>query len=108
MAVCDDVAENKVTVLDKGVDKVPRIGERMDYDERGAAGFDIQLRSGDIWLPRVDDTREPLRTEITHFLECVQRGETPLTGAQHARDAVAVLEAGQRSLKENGAPVTIS
>lgn len=108
MVVWDDTAENKVTVLDKGVDRIPRIGERMDYDDQARTKFDLQLRSGDIWLPRVDDGKEPLATEITHFLECIRGGVTPLTGASHARDVVAILEAGQQSLKEQGAPVAVT
>jgi predicted dehydrogenase len=95
MVVYDDVSDDKIVVFDKGVDRVPRIGERMDYDQ-----FNYQLihRTGDVWLPRIS-FQEPLKVEAAHFLECLRTGETPLTGPKHARDVVAVLEATQTALQ---------
>ncbi len=104
MVVYDDVGEDKITVLDKGVDRVPRIGERMDFDQ---SGFDIVHRAGDILLPRVEFT-EPLKVESAHFLDCVRRGATPVSGPAHARDVVAILEAGQQSIKQQGRPVHLA
>jgi predicted dehydrogenase len=96
MVVYDDVADDKIRVLDKGVDKVPRIGDRMDFDRFD--GFQLQHRMGDIWLPRVQ-FKEPLQLESAHFLDCLRTGKEPLTGGSHARDVVAVLEAANASLK---------
>lgn len=104
MIVYDDVSDDKLCVLDRGVDRVPRLGEGMEYDN-----FDqhqILHRSGDVWLPHIDFA-EPLRAEAAHFLECVRTGQTPLTGPQHGCDVVAVLEAGQRSLRDGGRPQTV-
>jgi predicted dehydrogenase len=105
MIVYDDVSDDKLCVLDRGVDRIPRLGEGMEYDDFDQ--YQIQHRSGDIWLPHVEFT-EPLRTEAAHFLECVRTGATPLTGPAHARDVVAVLEAGQRSLAAGGQPQPVS
>lgn len=95
MVVYDDVGDDKIMVFDKGVDRVPKIGEQMDYDQ-----FNYQLvhRTGDVWLPRIS-FQEPLKAEAAHFLECLRSGETPLTGPRHARDVVAVLEATQTALQ---------
>ncbi|HEX3185639.1 MAG TPA: Gfo/Idh/MocA family oxidoreductase [Pyrinomonadaceae bacterium] len=95
MVVYDDVSDDKIKIYDKGVDRVPKIGERMDYDQSG----DYQLihRTGDILLPKIS-FQEPLKTESAHFLECLRNGQEPLTGPQHARDVVAVLEATQTAL----------
>ena len=95
MVVYDDVGDDKIMVFDKGVDRVPKIGERMDYDQ-----FNYQLihRTGDVWLPRIS-FQEPLKVEAAHFLECLRTGQTPLTGPKHARDVVAVLEATQTALQ---------
>jgi predicted dehydrogenase len=95
MVVYDDVSDDKIKIYDKGVDRVPKIGERMDYDQSG----DYQLihRTGDILLPKIS-FQEPLKTESAHFLECLRNGQQPLTGPQHARDVVAVLEATQTAL----------
>jgi len=95
MVVYDDVSDDKITIFDKGVDRVPKIGERMDYDQSG----DYQLihRTGDILLPRIS-FQEPLKTEAAHFLDCLRNNTPPLTGPKHARDVVAVLEATQTAL----------
>jgi predicted dehydrogenase len=95
MVVYDDVSDDKIKIFDKGVDRVPKIGERMDYDQSG----DYQLihRTGDILLPKIS-FQEPLKTESAHFLECLRNGQPPLTGPKHARDVVAVLEATQTAL----------
>jgi len=104
MVVYDDVSDDKITLLDRGVDRVPKAGERMDYDQFNA--YQLIHRTGDVWLPRID-FQEPLKVEATHFLECIRTGQTPLTGPRHARDVVAVLEAGQQSLREGGRSVTV-
>jgi predicted dehydrogenase len=104
MVVYDDVSDDKVAVIDKGVDRVPKLGEKMDYDESGA--YQLLHRSGDVLLPRIKFD-EPLKVESAHFLDCVRNGREPLTGPGHARDVVAVLEAGQRSLREGGGPVAV-
>lgn len=95
MVVYDDVGDDKITIFDKGVDRVPKIGERMDYDQSG--GYQLIHRTGDIWLPKVN-FQEPLKTEAAHFLECLRKDQAPLTGPKHARDVVAVLEATQTAL----------
>ena len=104
MVVYDDVSDDKITIFDKGVDRVPKIGERMDYDQSG----DYQLihRTGDILLPRIS-FQEPLKTEAAHFLDCLRNNTPPLTGPQHARDVVAVLEATQTALT-TGQSVSLS
>lgn len=99
MAVYDDVSDDKICLLDRGVDRIPKLGEGMDYD--APDGYQIRHRTGDIHLPHID-FQEPLKLEAAHFLECIRTGETPRTGPDHARDVVAVLEAGQRSLRESG------
>jgi predicted dehydrogenase len=104
MVVYDDVSDDKIAVVDKGVDRVPKVGERMDYDESGA--YQLLHRTGDVWLPRIKFD-EPLKVEASHFLDCVRNGKEPMSGPAHARDVVAVLEAGQRSLRDGGRPVAV-
>lgn len=100
MVVYDDVSDDKITIFDKGVDRVPKIGERMDYDQSDS--YQLIHRTGDIWLPKIS-FQEPLKTEAAHFLDCLRNGETPLTGPKHARDVVAVLEATQDALRSGKA-----
>jgi predicted dehydrogenase len=99
MIVYNDVADEKIAVYDKGVDRVPKLGERMDFDHYNR--WSLQHRMGDVLIPSIAAV-EPLRAEARHFLECMRTGAVPVTGPRHARDVVAVLEAGQRSLKGGG------
>ncbi|HEV8370410.1 MAG TPA: Gfo/Idh/MocA family oxidoreductase [Pyrinomonadaceae bacterium] len=103
MVVYDDIGDDKIKIFDKGVDRVPKIGERMDYDV--SDNFQLIHRTGDIWLPKIS-FQEPLKTEASHFLECLRNGQPPLTGPKHARDVVAVLEATQNALS-SGQVVTL-
>jgi predicted dehydrogenase len=96
MVVYDDISDDKIAIYDKGFERVSRAGERMDYDN--FSHFKLQSRVGDVLLPKVN-FKEPLQVEASHFVECVASGTTPLTGPDHARAVVAVLEAGQKSLK---------
>ncbi len=102
MVVYDDVSDDKIAILDKGVDRVPKLGERMDFELVG--GWQLQHRTGDVLLPRIAAV-EPLKVEAAHFLEGIRTGAPPITGAPHARDVVAVLEAGQESLRRGGEAV---
>ena len=104
MVVYDDTIEDKIAVLDKGFDRVPRAGESMDYDYFN--NYQLQNRTGDILFPRIQ-AQEPLKVETAHFLKCITTGDESLTGSRHARDVVAVLEAGQQSLRQ-GKPVSLS
>ncbi|KPJ61627.1 MAG: hypothetical protein AMJ46_00580 [Latescibacteria bacterium DG_63] len=98
MAVFDDMeASEKIRIYDKGVDFSP--GYRSYEDA-------VSLRMGDILIPRVN-MKEPLRIECEHFLECVEKGTTPLTDAVEGVAVVRVLEAAQKSLELSGSLVEI-
>jgi predicted dehydrogenase len=104
MVVYDDVVDDKIAVLDKGIDRVPKAGDRMDYDVFD--NYQLLHRAGDILLPRIH-FQEPLKVETAHFLHCLRTGEAPLTGPRHGRCVVSVLEAGQESLENHGRPVML-
>ena len=98
MVVYDDVADNKIAIYDKGIDRKAVLGENMDFDNPRRAQFNY--RSGDIVLPEIR-FREPLRVEAEHFVECIRNGQPPLTGLGHARNVVSVLERA-RNISANG------
>ena len=50
---------------------------------------------------------EPLREECNHFLECIQSRKQPLTNAQSGIDVLQVLHACQKSIEQNGVPVSL-
>lgn len=98
MIVYDDVsAEGKVRIYDKGAF---RKGE-VSYGD-----FQYKLHSGDILIPRLD-MQEPLQAECTHFVDCVRSGKRPLTDGANGLRVVRVLAAGEQSLRQDGAKITI-
>jgi predicted dehydrogenase len=89
MATFDDMElERKLTIYDKG------------FDESYSSYGEYIARSGDVFSPRVPN-EEPLRVECRHFLDRVQDGAEPRSGAESALRVVRVLERLQRSLAES-------
>jgi predicted dehydrogenase len=113
MAVYDDTAvEFPLVLYDKGVRTLPLEPGSESYREfeparpEGYGEFKLQTRAGDVVAPRVEG-REPLRTEIEHFVSCVRDGKMPLTNGRHGRDVVAILEAAGRSAAQGGVAIEI-
>ena len=88
MIVYDDVADDKIAIYDKGIDRIAALGENMDFDL--PAFQQLKYRSGDIILPQIN-FQEPLKVEIDHFIDCMQNGTDCLTGVTHARKVVKIL-----------------
>lgn len=89
MVVYDDIADNKIAIFDKGIDSVAVLGQNMDYDNQNFPTFN--LRSGDVLLPKID-FKEPIKVEIDHFFDCIEKGVESITGIDHARKVVQILE----------------
>src|SRR5436189_5267561 len=89
MVVYDDIAENKLLIYDKGIDRRAILGENMDFDN--PEGPQFAYRTGDILMPEVKFA-EPVRVEAEHFLDCIRNSQEPLTGLAHARTVVSILE----------------
>ena len=97
MIVYDDLEPSeKVKVYDRGVD-VSR------SDKENLYRMLVSYRTGDMWAPNLDLT-EALRTESQHFVDCIERGATPITGGAAGLEVVRVLEAVSRSMRERGRP----
>ena len=77
MVVYDDIADDKIAIYDKGIDKKAILGQNMDFDHPRPEQF--SYRSGDIVLPNISFT-EPLRAEAEHFVDCIRNGKKPITG----------------------------
>jgi predicted dehydrogenase len=94
MIVYDDLEPSeKVKVYDKGI-TLNNNGERV-YQML------IGYRTGDMWAPQLDMT-EPLRTEVLHFIHCVETGERPITDGDAGLRVVRILEAATESMAERG------
>ena len=94
MVVYDDLADNKVTIYDKGIDRMAVLGENMDFDYPKPLKFNH--RSGDATVPEID-WEEPLKVEIQHFVDCILKKTPCLTGFEHAKKVVSILEAGNKA-----------
>ena len=101
MVVYDDVADDKIAIYDKGIDRKHVLGEHMDFDRPMPPDF--SYRSGDILLPQVKFV-EPLRVEAEHFMECIRTGKEPATGINHARKVVSILQRADTQHRPEGAP----
>ncbi len=88
MVVYDDIAENKIAIYDKGIDRMAVLGKNMDFDNTDF--FKFSHRSGDVILPEIQ-FEEPLKTEIAHFIDCIKNGVECLTGAEHAKEVIKIL-----------------
>lgn len=97
MAVFDD-AENteKLRIYDNHAEMPPA----KSYGEA------IQVRFGDILIPRVEMT-EPLRLECKHFVECVRDRATPVSDAHDGLRVIRIIEAAQRSMELDGVPIAL-
>ena len=88
MVVYDDLAENKIAVVDKGIDPLAGRGDSMDVDDPSRQVFNH--RSGDVIFPQVD-WKEPVKVEIDHFADCIISGEKCITDSKHAARVVDIL-----------------
>ena len=99
MAVFDDMeASEKLRVYDKGA--------KFSEDYNTFAEY-VGLRFGDITIPHIN-VGEPLKLECTHFIDCINSRQQPLSDGRDGLRVIRVLEAAQKSLKQNGQPVAIT
>jgi predicted dehydrogenase len=105
MAAYDDVSPDaRITVYDRGVDRVPTADSPRDF--KTFADFQLRLRSGDVTIPALPFP-EPLQAECQHFIECIQAGMRPLTDGRHGVAVVRILEAAQQSIQRGGAAIPV-
>ncbi|MCB0338870.1 MAG: Gfo/Idh/MocA family oxidoreductase [Bdellovibrionales bacterium] len=95
MVVYDDAADHKISIYDKGIDRMAMLGENMDYDH--PQPFNFTHRAGDVYTPRIEYI-EPLQTEIQHFLDCIVDGVECRTGPDHALRVVEILESSEKEV----------
>ena len=93
MVIYDDIAKKKITIFDKGIDRMAVLGEYMDFDKPEPLNFNH--RSGDVVVPEIS-WEEPLKLEVQHFVDCIQKKIPCLTGVEHAKKVVRILEAGSK------------
>src|SRR2546422_1150927 len=98
MLVWNDLeADEKLKIYDKGV--------QMN-NGHGLYELLVSYRTGDMWAPRVEQA-EALKVELTYFIDCVTRDQTPFNDGQAGLRVVRILEAADQSLKERGKVVQL-
>jgi len=99
MLIYDDTEANeKIKVFDKGVNY---------HDPETFGEYHLSYRSGDVWSPHLD-SYEPLYAEMTHFIECIQNGQTPRSDGLIGWQVVRVLEAAEQSMRNGGKVVRLN
>ena len=97
MVTFDDMeATEKIRIYDKGA--------AVRHDITTSYADIISLRFGDIVIPKIP-SGEPLALECQHFVECVLENRPVRSDGRDGLRVVQVLEAGQKSLKNDGVPV---
>jgi predicted dehydrogenase len=61
----------------------------------------VRYRTGDMYAPKLDGA-EALKVECAHFVDCIENKLEPLTNGHFGMVIVAMLEAAQKSLNEQG------
>jgi len=92
-------ATEPIKIYDRGVEFSPTDEARRNLQ--------VGYRTGDVWSPHIEPG-EALQRMVTHFAECVLRGEQPLTDGPHGLRVVRYLESATRSIRAQGGRVVLS
>jgi predicted dehydrogenase len=96
MIVYDDLEQSeKVKVYDKGITL------NNHFSDQKMMQILVGYRTGDMLAPQVDVT-EALRTEVEHFVRCIENGEQPITDGMAGLRIVHILEAATQSMQDQG------
>ena len=99
MLAWDDLgAPGPIHIYDKAV---VRHENYTDYGQ-----FQLLAREGDITIPKVR-LEEPLKAQNRYFLQCIREGRMPMNDGAFAIAVVKVLEAIEKSLRADGAPMAV-
>ncbi|MEO0122876.1 MAG: Gfo/Idh/MocA family oxidoreductase [candidate division WOR-3 bacterium] len=98
MIVYDDMETvEKIKVYDKGVEIKTKEGIYKTL---------IEYRTGDMYAPKFDTT-EPLSVLIREFIDAIKNGGEPLSNGKTGLEVIKILNAAQKSLKNNGCIVEL-
>ena len=88
----DQSADEQVKVYDRGVSVSSR---------EGVYKLLVNYRSGDMWAPRLERA-EALTHELTYFVECITKDQTPMNDGRAGLRVVKMLEASTESIHKKG------
>lgn len=87
----------KVKIYDTGY------SHKTDEEKRKVL---VDYRAGDIYIPKVNTT-EALSLMAKDFINAIKFNNTPISNSQIGLDVVKVLEAADKSIKNNGKEVKL-
>jgi predicted dehydrogenase len=94
----DMAADDSVRIYDRGLD----FGDPpANFGE-----YRLTYRTGDMVAPRID-AAEPLGLELSDFAAAIREGTTPVSNARLGLEIVLGIEALERSLQAQGAPMPV-
>lgn len=100
MIVYDDIEPSeKVKVYNNGIN--------IENDNETIYKWLINYRIGDMYSPQIERT-EALKTETTHFINCITHGDKALTDGNTGLRVVNILEAASKSLSLKGKLIEIN
>lgn len=98
MLVYNDLEiSEKIKVYDKGIDIITK---------EGVYNTLIQYRTGDMYAPKIDQT-EALYLAAKEFIESIINNRKPITDGESGLRVVRILEAAQKSIKNNGQQIEL-
>lgn len=99
MAIYDDAdPDARIRVFDRGRRLRVRLGTTDPME--------VNYRDEGMTVPEMT-FREPLQVQAVDFIRCCRSGARPVADGIAGLAVVAVLEASDRSLRENGAPIPV-
>ena len=99
MITYDDLQPSeKIKIYDKGVS--------FTDDPQKILEMRVGYRTGDMWAPKVDAT-EALRVEGEHFVDCIDRCNSPRTDGRLGLRVVELIEAATSSMRGRGETVHV-
>ena len=99
MILYNDLEQSeKIKLYDKGITQVDA---KDDLYQKM-----VNYRSGDMWSPALP-AREALKTEVEHFIDCIENARTPITDGLMGLRVVEMLDVATVSMHGNGHPVEL-
>lgn len=101
MILFDDVAQSeRVKIFNKNANIIKNTLD-VSFGE-----YQISLHSGDILVPAIE-SKEPLKEEFNHFIDCVVNDRKPFTDGENGLEVVRIVSAIQQSLDQNSTLVKL-
>jgi predicted dehydrogenase len=97
MVVYEDGSSEAIKIFDRGV---------VYKDPESFGEYHLSYRTGDILAPKLS-SEEPLATQMTDFIQAIERGEARADNLILSYDVVRLAEAAEASLAEGGATIDL-